>query len=555
MGPLSKPTRFMARILRKLRRLRSAISFQGSSCLHAETLRSSRFSVAVNVLWDSRGCRQGCLRKRNLWRGSLRLVLFMALFIAACTTTPPQDVVLQELHQRAERRLIQEARALVVQRRYNEAIAVLQRFLDTHSRSSVLPEARWWLARSYHATGKTLQALVQYRLLTQQHQDEAYAREARLRIAEIEAQLGAVSAPHHPVTGVLLTIDQLQVPLHKTLHDWMAAFNNGKPRVLLVDFPCRHLEPQRKISRSPLRIPQTIAWKTVVEQHLKPFVKRMRAWEGVVYVAVTPRCLGTYGLVTVSAEWHDRIFHPATNTLRPSPFFSLSFPPYQDLVATRLEDLVKTGIAGILFRAGAPLGPYEGFHPASLQEFTRVFGEPLNPVHLFTGRESQTEEGRRERPFSWKTARVSPLFWRWTGWKARSRLQILSDLLQRLREQQPSLRAGLEVHPESVVHPVQGLARYSEDWIAATHKGFDFFVLDWTPSRRAVAIQTGGRIRPPALAQAALEQMIQYLRNPRRIWVILPRESALHPNRSAGLDELMALPRDVGRIVTFPALP
>ena len=120
------------------------------------------------------------------------LVLLAILIVAGCgphVRIVPTDEV-QTL-------LIQQAQEHYAEGRYGAAAGILRRLIDTYPQSPRVPEARWWLARSYEQAGQFKAALAEYRLLAAlppggQPQQVNYSPEANTRIAALEQRLEQV---------------------------------------------------------------------------------------------------------------------------------------------------------------------------------------------------------------------------------------------------------------------------------------------------------------------------------------------------------------------------
>ena len=153
------------------------------------------------------------------------------------------------------------------------------------------------------------------------------------------------------------------------------------------------------------------------------------------------------------------------------------------------------------------------------------------------------------------------VFWKWAGWKSRERLRVMNGFMQSLRSRYPHLQFGIEIHPESLTNPVYALAMFSEDWVETAQAFFDFFVArakDSGALRLYSNFASGGRVQSQLVSRSLVKQMVDYLGDPQRVWVIHRNSSISLGYESRGIDyenKHLAWPKGVGEIIDVSPVP
>ena len=420
-----------------------------------------------------------------------RVLLAFMLLGAGCAAlpapSPPRLLPSAGPTIEAQDRLLHTARSHLSEGSYEAAGDVLRRLIETHPQSPILLEAHWWLARSYEQAGDLYAALAQYRILANLAKEDRYGAEARGRIAELEKLLGPTATQATGLIAILLPLQGLPAP--RELDPWVQTLGQAGITTVLVEGG-------------------TVTLRDGLSQ-LVPIAHR----HGLsVFAAITLRRMTG---VDPPFEWADWSYDPAQRQLHLSPYADLFHPVFQEYLVGFLTDLAGTGVDGVLFRAGAPLGPMEGFTASGLRGFERDFQLRLDPDQLFPPsirgapvmppRDAQDQEKR-----------YAPDFWRWAGWKARESLHVMDRLRGAMRKQSPRLRFALEVHPEAISNPVEALAQYGEDLLEAKRSRFDFYLTGPRPSINEP--------RPDIVERmpGIIEHMIDMIGEAERIWVAIP---------------------------------
>ena len=162
-------------------------------------------------------------------------ILSLTVFLSGCFKSPSPEVELQELRAQAEERLLQDAKLAFIRADYPEAVLLFNRFVKTHSKSKLTPEAQWWLARSYQQLGNLRLALARFQRLAQSSKQHSYRHEARLQANNLIEVLG-LDAVSLNIKGLSVKFQHL--PREAEASPRIAHTRLRKGAVLLVDLGC-----------------------------------------------------------------------------------------------------------------------------------------------------------------------------------------------------------------------------------------------------------------------------------------------------------------------------
>lgn len=427
--------------------------------------------------------------------------------------------------------MLDDAERAFLRADYSDAIRLLNRFLHNHPQSSRVPEARWWLARSYQKAGRLSSAAEHFRLLVHAQTRNQYQAEARSRLSQIEDVVRGTTKSQS-VKGILVSLESMRSSVDVALMNAANREINGS--MVLLNVPCG-------VAGSGLHETPPFSFKS-----LTTMIQDMNARGMAVYLGVTLRCLGRFveGPSGMVESWKDWEYVPQSGTVQRSRYFSLNAQGYREFLVKWLSQFRNLPLRGLVIRHEVPVGVYEGMSPASLQSFQQAFNVDFDPVRVFSE--------RRPVPTTVSHAVLPDVFWKWAGWKARERLRLFQNVVETLRDRLPHLQFGIEVQLQSVADPVHGLVHFAEDWIDVTHGSFDVFVTVLHGSRasatRAAARDSstpGSEARDVSL----IERMARHLGRPEKIWTILPSPSL------RSLRQSHKLPKGVGRVYDYRAIP
>lgn len=414
---------------------------------------------------------------------------------------------------------------------YSDAIRLLNRFLHNHPQSSRVPEARWWLARSYQESGHLSSAAEHFRLLVHARTPNQYQAEARSRLSQIEDVVRGTTKSHS-IKGILVSLESMRTSVDVALMNAANREINGS--MMLLNVPCG-VEGNGLHETPPFSF-----------ESLTTMIQDMKARGTAVYLGVTLRCLGRFveDQSGMAEFWKDWEYVPQSGTIRRSRYFSLHAQGYREFLVEWLSQFRNLPLRGLVLRHEVPVGVYEGMNPVALQSFQQAFNVDFDPVRVFSE--------RRSVPTTVSYAVLPDVFWKWAGWKARERLRLFRNVVETLRDRLPHFQFGIEVQLQSVADPVHGLVHFAEDWIDVTQGSFDVFVTVLKGSRAsATHAADQGSSTPGSEGRdvSLIERMARYLGRPEKIWTILPAPSL------RSLRQSHKLPKGVGRVYDSRAIP
>lgn len=447
------------------------------------------------------------------------LVIFSSfLLLSGCSRTLSPEIGLQELRAQAEERLLQDAKLAFMRAEYPEAVLLFNRFVKTHPHSNLVPEAQWWLARSYEEAGNLRLALARYQRLARSA-PYPYAQEAELRARHLIEALGiesvSLSSP-----GVMMSF--LHIPGTSGLRGIAEkGFRQGSRMLIDLGCPIHHLPSVSQEDHGE----SVLQWRNDFGQDVEGLLVEAVESGYLVFVGVTLRCVGLFGANedVVHDQWRDWSFDPSARRYHRSPYFSLFSHGYQRAIREWLSRLQETKISGIVFFDEAPLGPYDGFHPLAIKQFEHQFKVTLDPERLFPPSVVRTGQQGTSAMLDLTLPSYPDLFWKWTGWKARERTRILVELIETLRASNPYLQFGVEIHLQSLFAPLYALVEYGEDWVEMAQAPVDVFVVRLPPTTASKERLLSGERAPSNSAsfqRDLIKHMIEYLEDPQKVWVI-----------------------------------
>ena len=402
-------------------------------------------------------------------RISHRLLILLAILTFAGCAPHVRIVPTDEV----QTLLIQQAQEHYAEGRYGAAVGILRRLIDTYPRSPKVPEARWWLARSYEQIGQFKAALAEYRLLASlppdgQPQRVNYGPEAKTRIAALEQRLGILATTSRGLVG--LQMAPRSVPDAAAIDQWLQGISQAGMTMLVLDAGTKP-GASREASRAGAYF--KTSWATTIRDVFGYAVPAAHHRGLAVFASVNLRQMNW---LDRQLGWNDVMLDRATGRLTVSSELDLFHPAYQEYLIGFLADLAATGIDGVLIRADAPSGPQEGFSAYGLRGFERDFAVKLDPATLVfpetavAGRVAPVKNGQPARQEGTQE------YWRWLGWKAREMITVIARLRHAVRQRAPVLQFALELHREAVSDPVSALLHYGEDLLEAKAVRFDSYV-------------------------------------------------------------------------------
>lgn len=227
----------------------------------------------------------------------------------------------------------------------------------------------------------------------------------------------------------------------------------------------------------------------LVQDLLGPLVPAARSQGLALYASVGFRAIDW---LDSNLGWTLSVYDSTRQAFQRSEEMDLLHPAYQDFLGGLLKDLAATGVTGIVIRADGAVGPASGVSMFALKGFERDFGFQPD-VREIVG--SNGNDAKRP-----------PVYWQWVGWVTREQQHALDRLANGLARQWPDLKVILEVHPEAVVSPIQGLVRYGEDVLEARRGRYAAFMVSDVGARK----------------ENLLPKLKEMVGGSDRVWVLLP---------------------------------
>jgi biofilm PGA synthesis lipoprotein PgaB len=159
-----------------------------------------------------------------------------------------------------------------------------------------------------------------------------------------------------------------------------------------------------------------------------------------------------------------------TRSFKPIPTWSIFDETVEKSLIGLYEDVVGSGIDGILIQDDLVMHQYEDFSPKAIALFSKETGRVLDPQTLYHG-VFQDEEGR------WLVSRYSDTFWLWARWKNQKLLNLASKLIQAAKGANPEIEVAMNFMYESVTDPKNALAWLSQSLDEAMKLPLDFYAI------------------------------------------------------------------------------
>lgn len=457
---------------------------------------------------------------------SLHLFFLLAILVVAGCAPHVRIVPTDEV----QTLLIQQAQEHYAEGRNGAAIGILRRLVDTYPQSPKVPEARWWLARSYEQAGQFKAALAEYRLLAEQPPSGQprtvnYGPEAKARMATLEQRLGSLATTARGLVGV--QVSPRSVPDAAAIDQWMQGLSQAGVTLLVLDAGTK---PGATREPSPAGVYFNTGLAPMARDvfgHTVPAAHRRGL---AVFAAVSVRQMNW---LERQLGWNDVALDRTTGRLAASPEIDLFHPAFQEYLIGLLADLAATGIDGLLFRAEASSGAREGFSFHGLRGFERDFTVTLDPTTLVIPDDTAGTRLAPVRNGQSGRQEGTPDYWRWLGWKARETIKVLARLRHAVRQRAPVLQFALELHRETVSDPVGALLRHGEDLLEAKAARFDAYVIaEGPPPAPFVIVPPPNSV--PTMVRAAgtfLDRTVELLGNADDIWLakLLPTGDPARP--------------------------
>ena len=394
---------------------------------------------------------------KHLQGAVLWLAGVMVLSLAGChsTVSPavpsvPRVESRLDLQLETETKSLEEAYRAYVQGRYSKASILFKEFVESHSQSPRLNEARWWLARSYEAEGNVAAAVIEFRTLAgtvapSNDSAASYRAHAVRRLADIR-QIGGAAVPPG-VRPVALSISHTDWSRITDLSTWIAKVHKAGVTTLLIDAgPSAGDAGQSREAG--------VYFKTSIVPVIDDLLGRVIPVAHEAEVAVFARLdLHQAAWISPKPDWVSTGRSPNTTPPQSGDTVDVLHPEYQQVISRVVDDLCRTGIDGLVLQARMRKGFAEEISPISRATFEAKFGGSVDGDP------------------------TSPVFWRWAGWKVRSYLRFVERLKNQVRRERPTRVLAVTDHASAVLDPKAALMDYGEDVLETRLRGFEVVVV------------------------------------------------------------------------------
>ena len=159
-----------------------------------------------------------------------------------------------------------------------------------------------------------------------------------------------------------------------------------------------------------------------------------------------------------------------TGSLQSMPMWSIFDEAVEKRLVGLYQDVVKSGIDGILFQDDLIMYQYEDFSLKAVTLFEKETGRGLDPEDLY--RVVFPDESGR-----WLVSRYSDTFWVWARWKNQKLLNLAYKLIRAAKAANPEIEIAMNFVYESVTAPKNALAWLSQSLTEASKIPIDYYAI------------------------------------------------------------------------------
>jgi uncharacterized lipoprotein YddW (UPF0748 family) len=163
-------------------------------------------------------------------------------------------------------------------------------------------------------------------------------------------------------------------------------------------------------------------------------------------------------------------YHLGTGSFEPIGMWSIFDEKVEQRLVGLYQDVVSSGIDGILIQDDLIMYQYEDFSPRAVALFEQETGRVLDPQTLYRSL-YQDANGR------WQASGYSDTFWVWSRWKNAKLLNLANKLIRAARAVDPQIEFAMNFMYESVTDPKNALAWLSQSLVEAGRLPIDFFAI------------------------------------------------------------------------------
>lgn len=463
---------------------------------------------------------------------------------------PPPPSPVRTATVEAEQRALAEARAHFEGRRYGNAARLLRHYLELHAHTSNAVDARWLLGRSYEELGEWHAALAQYRIIANEATrapglTPAMNTQVRDRMSYLTRTLGRAA----PTSSgfVAIALDPANLPDPARWQQWLTPLLAEGITTLVIDVaPVIRLNPATAAPAGGGVYFQT-TWAKLERDLFGDLIPLAHDLGLTVFASLD---LTQLPWLDPTLGWTTYIMDEKSKQLTPSLSFDLLHPAVQEYLSGFLADLARTQIDGMIALLGGRTGPRSHMSAKGLAQFAQTSGQELDPERMLTLARGLAP-ARVGQPAAAGDP-LAPTFWRWAGWQARERLNVLARLRTVMRQQRTGFQIAVAVHDVTLSNPTAGLFEFGEDLLEVLQRGFTVAL----PLASLSPLSLGGEAAPGGGSFTdQVGRVLELAGSAERVWLVEP---AAHLDR-ASLSRLLKTPqahylrsRGLNLVITSP---
>lgn len=449
------------------------------------------------------------------------LILLLVAVVSGCAAPrpgiPPATLPPRTANLEAEQRALAEARAHVDAGRFATASRLLRYFLELHPHTPNAVDARWLLGRSHEQLGEWHAALAQYRIIANEATrppglTPQMNTQVRDRIAVLTRQLGRAS----PASSgfVAIALDPAHFPDPARWQQWLTPLLAEGITTLIIDVAPVVRPSAPSAAQSGRGVYFRTTWARLERDLFTELVPLAHDLGLTVFASLD---LTQMPWLDPTVGWTTYVLDDRTRQLSPSSSFDLLHPAVQEYLAGFLADLARTQVDGLIALLGSRTGPRYHVSAKGLSQFSQASGVELDPERVLRFGRGLPPPGREGN--SRAADPLADAFWRWAGWQARERLNVLARLRTAMRQERSGFQVAIAFHDVALTNSAVGLVEHGEDVLEATQRGFAVALPLAALAPQAV---TAPASPPGTNFSDRLSSALDFVGSSERLWLLEP---------------------------------
>ncbi len=436
---------------------------------------------------------------------------------------PPRTAAVE-----GEQRALAEAKAHFEAGRSTTAARLLRHFLELHPHTPNAVDARWLLGRAHEQLGEWHAALAQYRLIANEATrppglTPVMNTQVRDRIAVLTRTLGRASPSSSGFAAIAL--DPAHFPDPSQWQQWLTPLLAEGITTLIID-----VAPIVRPASAPTErgVYFRTTWARLERDLFTELVPLAHDLGLTVFASLD---LTQMPWLDPTLGWTSYVWDETSRQVVPSTSFDLLHPSVQEYLMGFLSDLARTQVDGLVALLGSRTGPRAHISPRGLAQFGQASGVELDPERMLrygrgVGREGGTTPADP----------IADTFWRWAGWQARERLNVLARIRAAMRQVRSGLQVTVAFHDVALSLSAMALIEHGEDLLEATHRGFGVAL----PLAALAPQSASGPGAPPGSGfPDRVNHALDFVGSSERLWLLEP---VPHLDRSS-VSRLLSTPQ------------